>query len=87
MAGFGVEVNLSRNFLHQVGQFSIADNNKVVKNNPGKFLEGYILELSPKAWEPVKSKFLTSKTTCRNFRKATCLKSAKKCSRIWGGKF
>ena len=46
MAGFGVEVNLSRNFLHQVGQFSIADNNKVVKNNPGKFLEGYILELS-----------------------------------------
>ena len=45
---FGIEVNLSRNFLHQAGQFSIAANNKVVENNLGKFLEGYILEL-PKA--------------------------------------
>ncbi|MFA5790768.1 MAG: ORF6N domain-containing protein [Caldisericia bacterium] len=34
--------------------------NQAVKNNPGKFPEGYIFELTPKEWSPVKSKFLTS---------------------------
>jgi len=34
--------------------------NQAVKNNPKKFPQGYILELSQKEWELVKSKFLTS---------------------------
>jgi hypothetical protein len=34
--------------------------NQAVKNNPGKFPQGYIFELTPKDWQPVKSKFLTS---------------------------
>lgn len=34
--------------------------NQAVKNNPDKFPEGYIFELTRKEWEPVKSKFLTS---------------------------
>ena len=34
--------------------------NQAVKNNPEKFPEGYIFELTHKEWEPVKSKFLTS---------------------------
>ena len=34
--------------------------NQAVKNNPDKFPEGYIFELTPKEWEPLKSKFLTS---------------------------
>lgn len=34
--------------------------NQAVKNNPEKFPEGYILELTPKEWEPVKSKILIS---------------------------
>lgn len=34
--------------------------NQAVKNNPDKFPGGYIIELTSKEWEPVKSKFLTS---------------------------
>lgn len=34
--------------------------NQAVKNNPKKFPQGYIIELTPKEWELVKSKFLTS---------------------------
>ncbi|MBW8051538.1 MAG: ORF6N domain-containing protein [Cytophagales bacterium] len=34
--------------------------NQAVKNNPEKFPEGYVMKLTPKEWEPVKSKFLTS---------------------------
>jgi len=34
--------------------------NQAVKNNPDKFPKGYIIELTSKEWEPVKSKFLTS---------------------------
>jgi hypothetical protein len=34
--------------------------NQAVKNNPDKFPAGYIIELTPKEWEPVKSKFLIS---------------------------
>jgi len=41
-------------------KFSIAVNNKVVKNNPDKFPEGYIFELTLEEWAPVKSKFSAS---------------------------
>jgi hypothetical protein len=34
--------------------------NQAVKNNPDKFPAGYIIELTSREWEPVKSKFLTS---------------------------
>lgn len=34
--------------------------NQAVKNNPDKFPAGYIIELTPQEWIPVKSKFLTS---------------------------
>ena len=34
--------------------------NQAVKNNPNKFPQGYVFELTQKEWEPVKSKFLTS---------------------------
>lgn len=34
--------------------------NQAVKNNPQKFPGGYIFELTPEEWEPVKSKYLTS---------------------------
>ena len=34
--------------------------NQAVKNNPKKFPQGYIIELTPKEWGLVKSKFLTS---------------------------
>jgi len=34
--------------------------NQAVKNNPDKFPEGYIFELTHKEWGQVKSKFLTS---------------------------
>ena len=35
--------------------------NEAVKHNPDKFPENYILELTLKEWEPLKSKFSTSK--------------------------
>lgn len=34
--------------------------NEAVKNNPEKFPNGYLLELTLKEWEPLKSKFSTS---------------------------
>lgn len=34
--------------------------NQAVKNNPQKFPDGYVFELSKDEWETVKSKFLTS---------------------------
>ena len=34
--------------------------NQAVKNNPEKFPDGYVFELTPEEWEPVKSKILTS---------------------------
>lgn len=34
--------------------------NEAVKNNPGKFPDGYLIELTPEEWEPLKSKFSTS---------------------------
>jgi phage regulator Rha-like protein len=34
--------------------------NQAVKNNQEKFPEGYIIELTPREWENLKSKFLTS---------------------------
>ncbi|HCJ67257.1 MAG TPA: DNA-binding protein [Elusimicrobia bacterium] len=34
--------------------------NQAVKNNPNKFPERYIFELTTEEWDPVKSKFLTS---------------------------
>jgi hypothetical protein len=34
--------------------------NEAVKNNPEKFPEGYIIELSKSEWDPLKTKFSTS---------------------------
>ena len=34
--------------------------NQAVKNNPEKFPDGYVFDLTHEEWEPVKSKFLTS---------------------------
>ena len=34
--------------------------NQAVKNNPDKFPEGYIIDLTSEEWENLKSKFLTS---------------------------
>ena len=34
--------------------------NEAVKNNPEKFPKGYLIELTSKEWEPLKSKFSTS---------------------------
>ena len=34
--------------------------NEAVKNNPDKFPEGYLIELTSDEWEPLKSKFSTS---------------------------
>lgn len=34
--------------------------NEAVKNNPDKFPEGYLIELTADEWEPLKSKFSTS---------------------------
>ena len=34
--------------------------NQAAKNNPDKFLEGYIIDLTSEEWENLKSKFLTS---------------------------
>lgn len=34
--------------------------NEAVKNNPEKFPEGYLIELTANEWEPMKSKFSTS---------------------------
>jgi hypothetical protein len=34
--------------------------NEAVKNNPEKFPPGYLIELTQKEWEPLKSKFSTS---------------------------
>ena len=31
--------------------------NEAVKNNPDKFPEGYLIELTSNEWEPLKSKF------------------------------
>lgn len=34
--------------------------NEAVKNNPEKFPNGYLIELTPEEWEPLKSKFSAS---------------------------
>ncbi len=34
--------------------------NEAVKNNPGRFPEGYILQVTKQDWDALKSKFLTS---------------------------
>lgn len=34
--------------------------NEAVKNNPEKFPDGYLIELTPNEWEPLKSRFSTS---------------------------
>jgi phage regulator Rha-like protein len=40
--------------------FKTREINQAVKNNPNKFSNGYIIELTSKEWESVKSKFLAS---------------------------
>ena len=49
--------------------------NEAIKNNPDKFPDGYILQLTPSEWEDLRSKISTTKSAKGLYMLATILKS------------